>query len=236
MIQSQYVPPKYGEAGFNCPNCGIYSHQEWTEIIPGGIKSQLSTGLRRKSPAAVSVTHVNDHLINNEGVISKCYQCYKPAYWVKGVLVYPRTSQVPPPNPDMPENVMEIYLEAREISPLSPRASAALLRLALEILLPQVGAKQDKIDKMIGQLVGEGIPKEVEKALDGVRVIGNEAVHPGTIDVEDNPDIAFALFKLLNFIVDRMITQKKDIEEIYNLIPENKLKGITNRNKNAIKE
>lgn len=236
MSQSNYIPPTYGESGFNCPNCGIYSHQDWTEILSNSLKCQLSSGLRRKSPVIVGGNHVNDYHIDNDGVISKCYQCNKPAYWVKGALVYPRVSQVPSPNPDMPENVMEIYEEAREISSLSPRASAALLRLALEKLLPQVGAKEAKIDKMIGELVGNGIPKEVEKALDGVRVIGNEAVHPGTIDIQDNPDIVSALFKLLNFIVDRMITQKKDIEEIYDLIPESKIQGITNRNKNAVKE
>lgn len=236
MTESKYIPPKYGEAGFNCPNCSMYSHQDWTEILSTGLRSQLKSGLQRKSPVIANGIHVNNYHIENEGAISKCYQCNKPAYWIKGILVYPRISQVPSSNPDMPENVKKIYEEAREISSLSPRASAALLRLALEKLLPQVGAKEAKIDKMIGELVGNGIPKEVEKALDGMRVIGNEAVHPGTIDIQDNPDIASALFKLLNFIVDRMITQKKDIEEIYDLIPESKLQGITDRNKNAVKE
>jgi len=72
--------------------------------------------------------------------------------------------------------------------------------------------------------------KKVEKALDNLRVIGNEAVHPGTIDIKDNANVAFALFRLLNFVVDRMITQLKKIDEIYELLPEGKRKGIEQRN------
>ncbi|MCA4156476.1 MULTISPECIES: DUF4145 domain-containing protein [Priestia] len=86
------------------------------------------------------------------------------------------------------------------------------------------------MDSMIGQLVRKGLPKEVEKALDNLRVIGNEAVHPGTIDIKDNANVAFALFRLLNFVVDRMITQLKEIDEIYELLPEGKRKGIEQRN------
>lgn len=85
-------------------------------------------------------------------------------------------------------------------------------------------------------MVGNGIPKEIEQALDGMRVIGNEAIHPGVIDVEENPEIVAALFRVLNFIVDRMITQKNDINDIYKHIPPNKLDGIIERNQKASKQ
>lgn len=238
MTQPEYVPPEYGKEGFNCPSCQAYSHQSWNEIISKGPRTfGFFTGLRKLTPESVVFSQpVNNYLTENAGAISSCYKCLAPAYWIEGVMIYPSTSVAPLPNPDMPTDVMKIYKEARAINSLSPRASAALLRLALEELLPQVGAKKAGIDKMIGELVGNGIPKEIEQALDGMRVIGNEAIHPGVIDVEENPEIVAALFRVLNFIVDRMITQKNDINDIYKHIPQNKLDGIIERNQKASKQ
>lgn len=235
-MNQQYVSPKYGEEGFNCPSCQAYSHHYWHEVKENGKEEYIILSFLRKVSitASVPTNQINGYLISNKLALSTCFKCTASAYWVGGEMIYPSISLAPPANPDMPESVIEIYQEARKISSLSPRASAALLRLALEKLLPQIGAKKSNIDTMIGELVGKGLPIEVEKALDGLRVIGNEAVHPGTIDVQDSSDITAALFKLLNFVVDRMITQKKAIDEIYDLIPETKIQGIVNRNQKAI--
>lgn len=236
-MQQHYISPVYGEGKFNCPTCLAFAQQDWYEIkfdnenIDLLIKSELAAMINHTSLVGYQC---NGYSTNNLTAISLCYQCSEPALWIEGRLVYPRVSMAPLPNPDMPKDVMKLYNEAREISSLSPRASTALLRLAVELLLPQVGAKKAKIDNMISQLVRMGLPKEVEKALDSLRVIGNEAVHPGTIDTGDNNDIAIALFKVLNIVVDRLITQKKEIDELYSLIPEEKIKGINNRNSNAI--
>ncbi|WP_341300289.1 DUF4145 domain-containing protein [Lysinibacillus sp. FSL H8-0500] len=237
-MQQHYVSPVYGEGKFNCPTCFAFAQQDWYEINDAEngfynliIKNDLT---RIVDSEILSSFQKNGYATNNVTAISICFQCDHPSIWVKGRLVYPMASVAPLPNPDMPEDVMKLYNEAREISSLSPRASTALLRLAVELLLPQVGAKKAKIDNMISQLVGMGLPKEVEKALDSLRVIGNEAVHPGTIDTGDNSDIAIALFKVLNIVVDRLITQKKEIDELYSLIPEEKIKGINNRNSKAI--
>lgn len=42
----------------------------------------------------------------------------------------------------MPLEVKVIYDEARAVLNISPRSSAALLRLGLEMLLPHLGAKK----------------------------------------------------------------------------------------------
>lgn len=232
-MQQQYVPPSYGSTSFNCPNCMAFAQQDWYEAKYDNQASEYVLEAELL-PSPLPNVGVNGFQTFNLAAMSLCYQCGNPAVWVNGKMVHPRSSMAPLPNPDMPENVKDIFNEAREVSSLSPRASTALLRLAVEKLLPQVGAKKDKIDKMIGELVGKGLPKEVEKALDSLRVIGNEAVHPGTIDLEDNTEVAFALFKLLNVVVDRMITQQKEIDEIYDLIPEGKLKGINDRNNRVL--
>src|SRR5229473_2853992 len=54
---------------------------------------------------------------------------------------------------------------------------------------------------------------------DIIRVIGNNAVHPGTIDLRDDQATALALFDLLNLIVDEMITRPREIDEIYKRLP-----------------
>ena len=73
------------------------------------------------------------------------------------------------------------------------------------------------------------LPPKVQEALDSVRVIGNESVHPGTIDLRDNKEIAKKLFKLINFIAPKLISETKEIDEIYNSLPPNKLAGIKKR-------
>jgi len=51
--------------------------------------------------------------------------------------------------------------------------------------------------------------------LDSVRVIENEDIHPCEINFNDNLDIVFNLFKLVNFITIKMISKPKEIELIY---------------------
>jgi len=38
--------------------------------------------------------------------------------------------------------------------------------------------------------------------MDSLRVIGNNAVHPGEMDLTDDTEAASALFNLLNFVVE----------------------------------
>ena len=45
--------------------------------------------------------------------------------------------------------------------------------------------------------------KACRKAFDLVRIIGNNAVHPGVINIQDNPAIAYKMFELLNMIVEK---------------------------------
>lgn len=62
--------------------------------------------------------------------------------------------------------------------------------------------------------------------MDTVRVIGNEAVHPGILDLKDDRDTATKLFKLVNIISEQMISNPKHVEEIYGQLPEGKRKAI----------
>ncbi|WP_425509557.1 DUF4145 domain-containing protein [Xanthomonas sontii] len=133
----------------------------------------------------------------------------------------------------MPEAVQADYEEAAAVIGRSPRSAAALLRLALQKLLKELGLPGNSIDADIKALVIAGLPAEVQKALDYCRVIGNEAVHPGEIDLNDTPELAVALFEMLNFIVADRIERPKTIEALYEKIPAQKREWIEQRDRGS---
>lgn len=239
MSNKDYFVPEYGSNGFTCPNCQAYSQQRWIEVVDKASSGYvLNVGIRTQRKILEdskikfqSEQHPNFDApkIDNKIAFSTCSRCSKESYWVNGKIVYPRTSVAPLAHDDMPEEVMEIYNEARNISDISPRASAALLRLAVEKLLPLVGAEGKSINAMIHDLVTKGLSPEIQMALDGLRVIGNETIHPGQIEIQENKDIAMGLFKVLNIIVEHLITRKKEIQELYDLLPDEKKQWIKNR-------
>jgi Domain of unknown function (DUF4145) len=135
------------------------------------------------------------------------------------------------PNPtlDMPPEIIVDYNEARAVFKYSPQASAALLRLAIQKLCKHLGQPGKNINDDIAALVKTGLPVKIQRALDIVRVIGNNAVHPGELNLQDDQETVLALFKIVNFIIDEMITLPKELEEIYNKLPENARKSIEKR-------
>ncbi len=60
-------------------------------------------------------------------------------------------------------------------------------------------------------------------------MIGNNAVHPGQIDLRDDRAIAESLFRLLNLVAEKMISEPKHVDEVYAALPEEALKAIGNR-------
>ena len=81
----------------------------------------------------------------------------------------------------------------------------------------------------IADLVSKGLPPRIQQMLDSVRVIGNNAVHPGEIDLSDNAQLASSLLDFINLIVENQISQPKRINEVYNNLPESILQSIERR-------
>lgn len=214
MKKDKIVYPSFGLNAFNCPHCGVYAHQKWASILfEGDIIDALSFK------------------------ISKCEHCGKVSIWAGyGIIqqVFPDTKvNVEPPNEDLNDVIKRLYNEAAEIKDKSPRAAAALLRLALQELCKQLGEKGKDINYDIAELVKKGLTPYVQKALDSVRVVGNNAVHPGQIDFDDNQEIVNALFGIINFIANQTITRQKEIDSFYENLPSGARKAIEKRDKKA---
>lgn len=144
-------------------------------------------------------------------------------------MIYPLTGGAPDPHSDMPDSVRSTYEEARSVVGLSPRAAVALLRLALQQFCVEQGQPGKDLNTDIGKLVATELDPRVQKALDSVRIIGNNAVHPGQIDVGDNREIANRVFTLLNIVVEEMITKPAMIDGTYGALPNGARKGVKKR-------
>lgn len=168
--------------------------------------------------------------------VSECFNCSEFSVWVHDQLIYPNIKIEILPNQDTPAHIKFLFEEAREIVAASPKGAAAILRLSIQHLCKELGESGQNIDNDIASLVSKGLNPLVQQALDVVRVIGNEAVHPGEINLDDNRETAYQLFSIFNLIVNQMISHPKQVKEIYGSLPENKLKGIEQRNIKAIEK
>ncbi len=205
----KYIQPKVYDKSFTCPHCGTISKQNWWY-------KDWNSGKHNNNP--------NEHPLR----IGTCDHCNKNTIWVENKMFYPDNGNAPFPNPEMPESVNKLYMEAAAIHTKSPRGAAALLRLSIQLLAKELGEEGKNINKDIGNLVKKGLPEIVQQSLDIVRVTGNDAVHPGQIDT-DNPKTVGQLFDLVNIIVEYMIALPKRVSGIYSSLPADKVKGIIDR-------
>jgi hypothetical protein len=162
---------------------------------------------------------------------SQCYSCEQIAVWAGGRLVFPSGQVEVEPNADLPDDIRADYKEAAFIFGPSPRGAAALLRLCIQKLCKHLGEGGENINDDIASLVRKGLDVHVKQALDIVRVIGNEAVHPGKIDLRDDRQSARSLFGLVNLIAEKMISGPKHVAEVYEGLPKDKREGIEKRDR-----
>ena len=215
-----------GTKSYKCPHCGAFAGMECAYY-------QI-----RKQYGRSELEFLSENKILMDGIdtrqlfeIATCGACNKIQFWLGEKMIYPVSSTIEEPNQDMPEEVKDLYNEARSVFKLSPKAGAALLRLGLQKLCKYLGGKGENINEDIGWLVKQGLPPKIQEAFDSIRVIGNNGVHPGEINLDENKDLAAALFPLMNLIVEKMISDPKKIDEIYKCLPPRALEAIGKRDK-----
>ena len=241
--------PTLGKASFTCPHCGAIAHQSWYKVRPylldkdhapvvpspdilEKIEQEESLDEETKERYRIHFTKVLagklyfDHadyadLESEVGNlwISNCFSCNDSSVWVYDRLVFPARKSALVPNTDLPDDIQADFVEAAEILDLSPRGSAALLRLCIQKLCRHLGKGGENLNADIAALVKDGLDERLQRSLDIVRVIGNNAVHPGQINFTDDKGTASRLFRLVNLIADRMISQPKHVDELYDDLP-----------------
>lgn len=205
---SKYYPPTFKLEHFHCVHCGVYAQQYWHDL---------------------QYYYFNERLTIYKLCI--CAHCNKQSIWNSETeaIVDPLFTTNIPAHQDMPDEIKSLYNEALSVLDLSPKAAAALMRLAIQNLMPFIGADKGNLDKSISKLVSEGLPLKIQQALDYCRVIGNSAVHPNELNLDDTPDMAHAMFNMINFIVEKKIAEPKRVEEFFGRLPSGAKEAIEKR-------
>lgn len=224
---SEYVAPIFKGKAFHCPHCNVLSHMIW-----GALSSTKSDGQSR----------------GVDFLCSTCSHCKQDAFWLvadrnviiipllvaatHGIMVYPDTMIAPTPSDDMPDDIKKEYLEAASIYQKSPRGAVALLRLGLQKLCVHLGGEGKNINADLAKLAeDELVSKKLIRSADIIRIVGNNAVHPGTISDHDFEDVSFKLFALINMIVQQGITEPKEVDNMFGALPDGPRQAAEDRDK-----
>ena len=245
----RYVPPGPHKQSFTCPRCGVLAQQKWYPLLydPGDWIAQISEWARAISTKwARDLLTVRDYPLgpflsqvsklpsdlspviesNNHLYIAFCQHCDGFTLWLGDAMIYPQVGGAPPPHEEMPPRVRELYEEARGVLPASPRASAALLRVALEGLLEEAGYRQGRLADRLEKAREDGkLSPDTYKLAETLRYAGNAAAHyePWKINPsqgEEDREMVYHLFVFVNYVTDELIAKPRQIGEMARKINE----------------
>lgn len=117
-----------GKTAFECPHCGTFIGPEWRRLGPVGATTNTVELVEAVTCAAC------------DGILIA----------LGNTVVYPSDLVGPVASTDMPELVRTEYDEARRVGAASPRAAAALLRLAIQKLVDRLRPGKEDLDLKIG--------------------------------------------------------------------------------------
>lgn len=224
---------KLKASDFICPHCNVHSQHKWKTLkFEEDIKdADFNNSLFENSGFSICNRHIEEDEYTI--YISRCTRCGSKTIWVNREMIYPQL-KAPIPNKDMPQSVLEVYREAEAIYTKSPRSACALLRLAIEKLCTELNAQGNNLNDKIRYLVSNGLPAKIQQALDSIRVIGNKAIHAGQISVDvESCETAYALFEIINIIIEKMVSESIKIDNIFSALPESVKNDINIKDKNS---
>jgi hypothetical protein len=245
----RYVPPGLHKQSFTCPRCGVLAQQKWYPLLydPGDWIAKISEWARAIStehagpistvwdyplgPFLSQVSKLPSALIpviesKNRLTIAFCQHCDRFTLWLGDAMIYPQVGGAPPPHEEMPPRIRELYEEARGVLPASPRASAALLRVALEGLLEEAGYRQGRLTDRLEKAHEDGkLSAGTYKLAETLRYAGNAAAHyePWKIDAsqgEEDREMVYHLFVFVNEVTEELVAKPRRLEEMARKINE----------------
>ena len=197
-----------------CPHCGVYTEWKWEKI-------------------AAYHFHYDMHTYHH-GYISPCYVCNEYVVYYKNKIIYPKIDLLIKPNiifDNYPKS-KKLFMEAVEVSPISPRAGLTLSRMCLEALVNDILAKHNKnsdkdFNKNIDKLFElDIITQRIKDLLSSARIIGNKSIHNfNIIDTENDPivDDCILILEFINSVLEHIRTTSEESKELS--ILEKKIKG-----------
>lgn len=217
------IVPAPLEHSYTCPYCDTTAVIKWYGIQKASPVNIAKGEERESGYYAGAGGYVTSNTELRNWAFGECTNCHHMTVWRKDRMMYPKCTTVDDPNPDMPEEVKNCYLEAASVLNDSPRSAAALLRLGLQHLLSFLLGKSSS-GNMYRDIAtySSKSPIQITKALDTIRLAGNESVHPGEINLNEDPEYASFLFVLMNMICEESITRPKKLEEAYQKLPKSK--------------
>ena len=175
-----------------CPHCLVEFHPHETVIYLG---QDVEGDWVIKRYACPNPTCKKDiyHLVNGRALRQQ-----NGTYYIESVkrtiLVRPKGTNRPPVPIEVPKHFADDYTEACVVLSDSSKASAALSRRCLQLLLREkAGIKSGDLANEIQQTIdSKQLPSHLEESIDAIRNIGNFAAHPNKskstgeiIDVEN---------------------------------------------------
>jgi len=239
----RYVPPGPDKRSFTCPRCGVVAQQKWYPLLydPGDWIAWISKWAQaisrerdyssfdqflKQVSELPSVLIPVTELPQNRLTIAFCQHCHRFTLWLGDAMIYPRVGEAPPPHEEMPPQIRKLYEEARGVLPASPRASAALLRVALEGLLEEAGHRQGRLADRLEKAREDGkLSAGTYELAEVLRYAGNAAAHyePWKIDPsqgEEDREMVYHLFVFVNYVTDELIAKPRQIGEMARKINE----------------
>jgi hypothetical protein len=202
--------PALDRQRFYCPHCEAFADQ------------------RSSSEMYAPIPNVGTYTLRGWRATT-CASCGDSAFWLAGSMVWPSRLVGSPAPADLPAEVLPIYDEARAVGQASPRSAAALLRLALEQLVGIIETDGKTLNDKVGLLVRRGLATHVQRAMDALRVFGNNGAHVGEIDLSDDRETVESLFAVLHMVVEHVITRQREIDALYLRLPESARAAIERR-------
>ena len=134
-------------------------------------------------------------------------------------LIHPRVPNRQPIPPEVPSAFTEDYIEACDVLSESPKASAALSRRCLQLILhTKAGVNKGNLKREIDAVISsENLPSELAESLHTLREIGNFAAHPqhhqGTGEIVPvEPGEAEWCLEVIEMLFDFYFVRPADIE------------------------
>lgn len=216
--------PSFNMETFTCPHCQAIAAMKWNLVLvdtrydlsKAQLDDMLEDNLRRRRHPLNEI-HLFEPLEKGLWQCATCSGCKKISLWRNGFIEWPNFGTAPAAHEDMPKNIAEVFDEARKIAKVSPCAASALLRLVVERICDHFECSDGSLWKRIEELMEkEGCSVRARRAAHILREVGNDQVHAGTINLNENPYLADGLFKLANLVIEETIAKEKLLNTMEN--------------------